>query len=106
MIVTTTDSVEGRTVDRYLGVISGKAIMGANIFKDLSASIRNIVGGRSTAYEKTLHEGEQAAMTDLVARAKEIGANAVVGIDIDYETVGQGGSMLLVCANGTAVKLT
>ena len=106
MIVTTTDGVEGRTIERYLGIVSSESIMGANIIKDMFASIRDVVGGRAKAYEETLQDAKNAAMEDLNARAVELGADAVVGIDLDYEAIGQRGSMLMVSVNGTAVKLS
>lgn len=103
--MTTTPTVEGKTVNQYLGVVVGEAILGANIFKDLFAGIRDIVGGRSAAYEKELAKARKIAFDELQERAKELGANAVVGIDLDYETVGQQGSMLMVSISGTAVML-
>lgn len=108
MIVTTTPSVEGRAVSAYLGVIAGEAVMGANVFKDIFAGVRNIIGGRSGAYEKELEAARDAAFEDLRAKAEELGAAAVVGVDIDYEVIGGGGggSMLLVSVSGTAVKLS
>jgi len=105
VIITTTPSVEGRPVSAYLGVIAGEAILGANIFKDLFAGIRDIVGGRSGAYEEELRRAREIAMSELAAAAQQLGADAVVGVDLDYETVGQGGSMLMVTASGTAVRL-
>lgn len=104
MIQTTTPSVEGRTIQEYLGVVTGEAILGANIFKDLFAGVRDIVGGRSGAYEEELRKAREIAMAELAAEATSRGADAVVGIDLDYETVGQG-SMLMVTASGTAVRL-
>ncbi len=104
MIQTTTPSVEGRTIEEYLGVVTGEAILGANIFKDLFAGVRDIVGGRSGAYEEELRKAREIAMSELAAEATSRGADAVVGIDLDYETVGQG-SMLMVTASGTAVRL-
>ena len=104
MIQTTTPSVEGRTISEYLGVVTGEAILGANIFKDLFAGVRDIVGGRSGAYEEELRKAREIAMAELAAEAASRGADAVVGIDLDYETVGQG-SMLMVTASGTAVRL-
>ena len=104
MIQTTTPSVEGRTITEYLGVVTGEAILGANIFKDLFAGVRDIVGGRSGAYEEELRKAREIAMSELAAEATARGADAVVGIDLDYETVGQG-SMLMVTASGTAVRL-
>ena len=103
MIQTTTPSVEGRTIEEYLGVVTGEAILGANIFKDLFAGVRDIVGGRSGAYEEELRRAREIAMQELAAEATSRGADAVVGIDLDYETVGQGASMLMVSASGTAV---
>ena len=104
MIYTTTPSVENRTISEYLGIVTGEAILGANIFKDLFAGIRDIVGGRSGAYEEELRCAREIALNELGAWATQLGADAVVGIDIDYETVGQG-SMLMVTASGTAVRL-
>jgi uncharacterized protein YbjQ (UPF0145 family) len=104
VIYTTTPSVEGRTISDYLWIVTGEAILGANIFKDLFAGIRDIVGGRSGAYEEELRKAREIALNELGAWATQLGADAVVGIDIDYETVGQG-SMLMVTASGTAVRL-
>jgi len=104
VIQTTTPGVEGRTIEEYLGVVTGEAILGANIFKDLFAGVRDIVGGRSGAYEEELRRAREIAMQELAAEATSRGADAVVGIDLDYETVGQG-SMLMVTASGTAVRL-
>ena len=108
MIVTTTPSVEGRAISDYLGVIAGEAVMGANVFKDIFAGVRNIIGGRSGAYEKELEAAREAAFDDLTAKAAGLGANGVVGVDIDYEVIGGGGggNMLLVSVSGTAVKLS
>ncbi|MDO8607772.1 MAG: YbjQ family protein [Phaeospirillum sp.] len=106
MIITTTDGVDGRNVTTYLGIVSGDAVMGTNIFRDMLASVRDIVGGRSGSYEKILGEAKQAALADLQARAAELGADAVIGVDLDYEVVGgDSKTMLIVSANGTAVKL-
>ena len=105
MIMTTTPNVEGRTIGEYLGLVTGEAILGANIFRDLFAGIRDIVGGRSGAYEEELRRAREIAYDELRAVASQMGADAVVGIDLDYETVGQGGSMLMVTASGTAVRL-
>ena len=105
MIITTTTSIEGRPVRDYLGVVTGEAILGANIFKDLFAGIRDIVGGRSATYERELRRARDLAMEEIKTAAAEMGANAVVAIDIDYETVGANGSMLMVTASGTAVRL-
>ena len=104
MILTTTPSVDGRTITEYLGVVTGEAILGANIMRDLFAGIRDIVGGRAGAYEEELRKAREIAMEELAAEATGRGADAVVGMDLDYETVGQG-SMLMVTASGTAVRL-
>jgi len=103
MIVTTTPSVEGRRITRYCGVVAGEAILGANLFKDLFAGIRDLVGGRSATYERELQRARDLAMQELQQRAQELGANAVVGVDLDYEVLGQGNGMLMVSASGTAV---
>jgi uncharacterized protein YbjQ (UPF0145 family) len=105
MILSTTPQIAGREISQYLGIVTGEAILGANIFKDLFAGIRDIVGGRSGAYEQELRRAREIAFQELEAWAQQLGADAVVGIDLDYETVGQGGSMLMVTASGTAVKL-
>lgn len=105
MIVTTTPTVEGRPASDYLGVVAGEAILGANIFRDLFAGIRDIVGGRSGAYEEVLRDCRSQALAEMAAEAEKLGADAVVGVDLDYEVLGQGGSMLMVTASGTAVKL-
>ncbi len=105
MLVVTTSSIEGRKITQYLGLVSGDAILGANIFRDFFAGIRDIVGGRSAAYEKELRKAKQIAIEEMMQEAAQLGANAVIGVDLDYETVnvGQGGGMLMVSANGTAV---
>jgi uncharacterized protein YbjQ (UPF0145 family) len=103
IIVTTTPGIEGRRIVRYAGIVTGEAIMGANIFKDLFAGIRDIVGGRSATYERELRSARDIAVSELKQAAADLGANAVVGIDIDYETVGANGSMLMVSVSGTAV---
>ena len=103
MILTTTPGIEGRRVVRYAGVVTGEAILGANIFKDIFAGIRDIVGGRSAAYEQELRRARSIALTEIRQAAADLGANAVVAIDIDYETVGSQGSMLMVSVSGTAV---
>jgi len=103
MLVTTTDRVEGKPVQEYYGLVSGETIIGANIFRDIFASIRDIVGGRSGAYEEVLREAKNTALDEMCAQAEALGANAVIGVDLDYETVGQG--MLMVTASGTAVRL-
>ena len=103
MILTTTPSIEGKTIREYRGIVTGEAILGANLFRDLMAAVRDIVGGRSAAYEKELGEARRVAFEELQAEAQRLGANAVVGIDLDYEVVGQNGSMLMVSVSGTAV---
>ena len=105
MILTTTPTIEGRTIVEYKGVVFGEVIVGVNFLKDIAASIRDIVGGRSNTYEKELTTARDTAMNELRSRAMALGADAVVGIDIDYEVLGQGGGMLMVTASGTAVKL-
>ena len=105
MLVITTSSIEGKRITQYLGLVSGDAILGANIFKDFFAGIRDIVGGRSAAYEEELRKAKQLALEEMIQEAEQLGANAIVGVDLDYETltVGQAGGMLMVSANGTAV---
>ncbi|HEX7343351.1 MAG TPA: heavy metal-binding domain-containing protein [bacterium] len=105
MIVTTTPNIEGRKIQSYLGIVSGEAIMGANIFKDVFASIRDIVGGRSAAYEQELIRAKEIALQEMQERAAALGADAIVAVDLDYEVLGQGNSMLMVSTSGTAVKL-
>jgi uncharacterized protein YbjQ (UPF0145 family) len=103
MDLTTTPTIEGKRITRYCGVIAGEAILGANLFKDIFAGIRDIVGGRSAVYERELQHAREVALRELEDRAREHGANAVVGIDLDYEVIGQNGTMLMVSASGTAV---
>ena len=105
MLVTTTNTIEGRRIAEYKGLVAGEAILGANLFRDIFASIRDIVGGRSGAYEKVLNDARDTAIGDMTAKAAQMGANAVIGVDIDYETIGSNGSMLMVSATGTAVRL-
>ncbi|KRA45479.1 heavy metal-binding domain-containing protein [Devosia sp. Root635] len=105
MIISTTPTLEGRPVRDYLGIVTGEVIVGANIFKDLFAGIRDIVGGRAGAYEGALRDARRQAYEELSMEAERMGADAVVGVDLDYEVVGQGGSMLMVSISGTAVKL-
>jgi len=105
MIMTTTPTIEGKNITRYHGVVNGEAILGANIFKDLFAGIRDIVGGRAAAYENELRKARQIAFKEIEQQALELGANAVVGIDIDFETVGSQGGMLMVSVSGTAVTI-
>ncbi|MFA6467703.1 MAG: heavy metal-binding domain-containing protein [Bacteroidota bacterium] len=104
MLLTTTNTVEGKRAVKYYGLVSGEAILGANIFKDLFAGIRDIVGGRSAAYEEELRRAKEIALEEMQQQARSMGANAVIGVDLDYETVGNG-TMLMVSASGTAVTL-
>lgn len=103
MIVTTTPGIEGKRISRYLGIVTGEAILGANIFKDIFAGIRDIIGGRSAAYENELRKARTIALEELELAARDLGANAVIGVDLDYETVGSQGGMLMVSVSGTAV---
>ncbi len=105
MLITTTNNVEGYPIKEYLGVVTGEAILGANIIRDIFAGVRDIVGGRSAAYEEELRKARQTALQEMSDEAAARGANAVIGVDIDYETVGQSGGMLMVTAAGTAVKI-
>jgi uncharacterized protein YbjQ (UPF0145 family) len=105
MLVTTTNSVEGRRIVEYKGLVAGEAILGANLFRDLFASIRDLVGGRAGAYEKVLNDARQTAVGEMTDKAASLGANAVIGVDLDYETIGSNGSMLMVTAAGTAVRV-
>ncbi|AOY01632.1 UPF0145 protein [Jeongeupia sp. HS-3] len=106
MIVTTTATLEGHKISRYCGIVTGEAILGANVFKDLFAGIRDLVGGRSATYEKELQKARDIALQELQERAAALGANAVIGIDLDYEVLGQNNGMLMVSASGTAVVTT
>jgi uncharacterized protein YbjQ (UPF0145 family) len=103
MILTTTSSIAGHPAKDYVGIVTGEVIVGANIFKDLFAGIRDVVGGRSGSYESTLRDARETALKELESEARARGANAVIGVDFDYEVLGQGGSMLMVTASGTAV---
>ena len=105
MLMSTTPTLEGKPIRDYLGVVNGEAIIGANIFKDLFASIRNVVGGRAGSYERTLADARQVALEEMQEAAAKLGANAVVGIDVDYEVLGQDNGMLMVCVSGTAVRI-
>ena len=105
MILTTTPQVEGYTIREYKGVVTGETIIGANFMKDLFAGIRDIVGGRSASYEKVLRQAKDTSMQEMMERAHAMGANAIVGIDIDYETIGESNSMLMVATSGTAVVI-
>ena len=105
MILATTNTIEGHEIDAYLGIVTGEAIVGANIVRDFFANIRDVVGGRSGAYEKELRKAREYAFDELQEQAGELGANAIVGIDIDYESLGENGGMLMVTVAGTAVKI-
>ena len=105
MLQTTTPNIEGKTIREYHGIVTGEAILGANIFRDLFAGIRDIVGGRSAGYEKALAEARQTALDEMADKAQRLGGNAVIGVDLDYEVVGSGGGMLMVSASGTAVSV-
>lgn len=104
MLLTTTNTIEGKQIVRYHGIVSGETIIGANMFRDLFAGIRDIVGGRSGAYEEVLRKAKDTALEEMSAQASRMGANAVIGVDLDYETVGSSGSMLMVTATGTAIN--
>lgn len=105
MLVSTTPTIQGRTITTYYGIVSGETIIGANVFRDFMASIRDFFGGRSGSYEKILREAKDTALREMMQQASSLGANAVVGVDLDYETVGQNGSMLMVTCSGTAVTI-
>ena len=105
MIVSTTESVPNRDIAEIVGIVAGEAVLGANIFRDFFANIRDIVGGRAGSYQKVLKDGRYHAIEDMIEEAKELGADAIVGVDLDYEAIGEKGSILMVSANGTAVKL-
>lgn len=104
MLKTTTSHLQGRHIESYFGIVTGETIIGANLFKDFFAGLRDIVGGRSGSYEKVLKEARQTALAEMEAEAERLGANAIIGIDLDYETIGAKGSMLMVSATGTAVR--
>ena len=105
MILSTTPHIEGYSIREYKGIVTGETIIGANLLKDFMAGIRDIVGGRSSSYEKVLRQAKETAMNEMVQRAQAMGANAIVGIDIDYETIGKDNSMLMVATSGTAVVI-
>lgn len=104
MLLTTTPDIQGREITQYFGIVSGETIIGANLFKDFFAGIRDIVGGRASSYESVLREAKESALQEMSDQAARMGANAVIGIDLDFETVGANGSMLMVTAAGTAVR--
>lgn len=103
MLVVTTNTIDGKKITRYHGIVSGEAILGANIFKDFFAGIRDVVGGRSASYERELRKAKDLAINEMIQEATAAGCNAVIGVDLDYETIGSNGSMLMVSASGTAV---
>jgi uncharacterized protein YbjQ (UPF0145 family) len=103
MLMTTTSVLEGQRVSRYLGIVTGEAIIGANVFRDMFAAVRDVVGGRSATYEKALAEARTVALSEMEKRAEALGANGVIGIDLDYEVLGQSNGMLMVSCSGTAV---
>ena len=103
MLISTTSTLDGKPIRTYLGLVSGEAILGANIFRDIFAGIRDIVGGRSAAYEQELRKAKTIAVEEMVEQAQALGANAIIGVDLDYENIGQSGGMLMVSASGTAV---
>jgi uncharacterized protein YbjQ (UPF0145 family) len=105
MLLTTTPTIEGRTITAYLGLVTGEAIVGANIFRDMFATVRDIVGGRSAAYERELAKARNLAIEELKTAAQELGGDAIVGIDLDYEVLGSNNGMMMVSVSGTAVKL-
>ena len=105
MIITTTNNIEGRKISKYLGIVTGEAILGANIFRDMFAAVRDIVGGRSASYERELGKAREIALDELEDWADELGANAVIGVDLDYESFGKTNGMMMVSATGTAVIL-
>ncbi len=106
MLVTTTHNIEGKQIKKYIGLVNGEAIIGANFVKDIFAGIRDVVGGRSAAYEQSLREAKSIAIKEMMDQATRLGANAIVGVDLDFQTIGSNGSMLMVSANGTAVEIT
>ncbi len=105
MLLSTTPTIEGSPIREYKGVVTGETIIGANVFKDFMAGLRDFFGGRSGTYEKVLAEAKDTSLSEMAVRARQLGANAVVGIDLDYETIGQGNSMLMVTCSGTAVVI-
>lgn len=105
MLITTTPNIEGKKITQYCGVVAGEAILGANVFKDFFAGIRDLVGGRSATYERELQHAREIALQELRQQAQDMGANAIVGIDLDYEVLGKGNGMLMVSASGTAVVI-
>jgi uncharacterized protein YbjQ (UPF0145 family) len=106
MLVSTTSTLQGKNVEDYLGIVTAEVIIGANFIKDIMGGLRDFFGGRSATYEKVLQEARQNALSELMQRAQGLGANAIIGIDLDFETIGGGGSMLMVVASGTAVRIS
>ncbi|MCQ2212301.1 MAG: YbjQ family protein [Bacteroidaceae bacterium] len=105
MLLSTTPTIEGHPIQQYYGIVSGEAIIGAHFFKDIAAAVHDIFGGRAQSYENTLIEAKETAIREMSERAAQMGANAIVGIDLDYETIGQNASILMVSCNGTAVRI-
>lgn len=105
MLITTTNTIEGKKVKDYIGIVSGEVVLGANVFRDIMAGIRDIIGGRTKVYETKLQEAREIAQVEMLEHAKALGANAVIGVDFDYETLGQNGGMLMVTVSGTAVVI-
>jgi uncharacterized protein YbjQ (UPF0145 family) len=103
MLVITTSQIEGKKITRYIGIVNGEAIIGANLVKDFFAGIRDVVGGRAGAYEQGLREAKSIAIREMMDQAQRLGANAIIGVDLDYQAIGVNGSMIMVSANGTAV---
>ncbi|WP_028667844.1 heavy metal-binding domain-containing protein [Runella zeae] len=103
MLITTTNNIEGKKILQYIGLVNGEAIIGANLVKDFFAGVRDVVGGRSGAYEQGLREAKSIALKEMIEQAQRLGANAIIGVDLDYQTIGGNGSMLMVSANGTAI---
>ncbi|GAB3891433.1 heavy metal-binding domain-containing protein [Larkinella knui] len=105
MLITTTPNIEGKRIVQYLGLANGEAIIGSNLIKDIFATVRDVVGGRSAAYEQALREAKSIAMKEMIEQAQRLGANAIIGVDLDYQTIGNNGGLLMVSANGTAVVI-
>lgn len=105
MLITTTPNIEGKRIANYLGLANGEAIIGSNLIKDFFASVRDVVGGRSGAYEQALREAKSIAIAEMIEQAQRLGANAIIGVDLDYQTIGGNGGLLMVSANGTAVVI-
>ena len=103
MLVITTSSIEGKKITKYIGIVNGEAIIGANAVKDFFAGVRDVVGGRAGAYEQSLREAKSIALSEMMDQAQRLGANAIIGVDLDYQAIGSNGSMIMVSANGTAV---